>query len=171
MSEDLDTLFGRLGKLVPGYAGYADCERRRASDQALRLATAAQLGRARAALDRRSAGRARKRRLDALDPVDVLSRRVANVADRVRYSPVGYTALFDAAAIGEADLGRLYALDFDVQRACERVVYEAEHLPAGADAAALQKTIAAASGVEAALDRRTAALREAAAPARAGAAA
>ena len=101
----------------------------------------------------------------------MLSRRVATLADAVRHAPVGYAALFDAASIGEADLDRLYALDFDVQRACERVVDEAERLPAGADAAALQKTIAAASGVEAALDRRTAALREAAAPARAGAAA
>jgi hypothetical protein len=160
VSEAVKSLLGRLASLVPGYAGYADREKRRESDQALRLAVAARLGTARAALDRRTAECARTSRFDVLEPLDALSRRVATLADTVRHAPAGYSALFDAATIGAAELDRLYAFDLAVREACERVVDEAERLPAAVDAAALEKASAAASGAEAALDRRSEALRE-----------
>ena len=160
MSETVKSLIQKLGSLVPGYAGYADREKRRESDQALRLAVAARLGTARAALDRRMAECARTSRFDVLEPLDALSRRVATLADTVRHAPAGYSALFDAAAIGAAELDRLYAFDLAVREACERVVDEAERLPAAVDTAALEKANAAASGAEAALDRRSEALRE-----------
>ena len=105
MSEAVKSLLGRLGSLVPGYAGYADRERRRESDQALRLAVAARLGTARAVLDRRTAECARTSRFDVLEPLDALSRRVAALADAVRHAPAGYAALFDAATIGAARAG------------------------------------------------------------------
>jgi hypothetical protein len=160
MSEAAKSLLGRLGSLVPGYAGYADREHRRESDQALRLAVAARLGTARAALDRRTAGCARTGRFDVLEPLDALSRRVATLADAVRHAPAGYAALFDAASVGAAELDRLYALDFAVREACERLVEEAERLPAAADVAALERVNAAVSEAEAALHRRTESLRE-----------
>ncbi len=160
MSEAVKALLGRLGSLVPGYAGYADREKRRESDQALRLAVAARLGAARAALDRRTAACARTGRFDVLDLLDALSRRVATLADTVRHAPAGYAALFDAATVGAAELDRLYASDLEVRDACERVVDESERLPAAVDAAALDRANAAVSDAEAALQRRTDALRE-----------
>lgn len=160
MSEGVKALLGRLGSLVPGYAGYADREKRRESDQALRLSVAARLGVARAALDRRAAECARTSRFDLLDPLDALSRRVATLADAVRHAPAGYAALFDAATVGAAELDRLYALDLAVREACERLVEEAERLPAAFDGAALDKASGTASEAEAALNRRSEALRE-----------
>lgn len=160
MSEGVKALLGRLGSLVPFYAGYTDREKRRESDQALRLVVAARLGSARAALDRRTADCARTSRFDLLDPLDALSRRVGTLADAVRRAPAGYSALFDAATVGAAELDRLYALDLEVREACERLVEEAERLPAAFDGGALEKASGAASEAEAALNRRSEALRE-----------
>ena len=160
MSEAVKSLLGRLASLVPGYAGYADREKRRESDQALRLAVAARLGTARAALDRRTAECARTGRFDVLEPLDALSRRVATLADTVRHAPAGYSALFDAATIGAAELDRLYAFDLAVREACERVVDEAERLPAAVDVAALERASAFVSDAESALHLRAEALRE-----------
>jgi len=160
VSEAAKVLLQKLGALVPGYAGYADREKRRESDQALRLAIAARLGSARAALDRRSAECARTGRFDVLDPLDALSRRVAALADGVRHAPAGYSALFDGAAIGPAELDRLLAFDLAVSEACARLVEEAEALPSAVDGAALDKAGRTTSEAEAALRRRTEALRE-----------
>lgn len=160
MSEAVKSLLAKLGSVVPGYAGYADREKRRESDQALRLAVAARLGAARAVLDRRTAECARTGRFDVLDPLDALSRRVASLADSVRHAPAGYAALFDAATVGAAELDRIYAFDLGVREACEKLVEEAERLPAAADVPALEKVSSAVLEAEAAVGRRTEALRE-----------
>ncbi len=160
MSESVKSLLVRLGSLVPGYEGYADREKRRESDQALRLAVAARLGLARAALDRRTAECARAGRFEVLETFDAVARRVGTLADAVRHAPAGYAALFDAATVGAAELDRLYALDLAVREACERLADEAERLPAAADVAALERTSAALSDAEAAVLRRAEALRE-----------
>ena len=160
MSEAVKSLLTRLASLVPGYAGYAVREKRRETDQALRLTVAARLGTARAALDRWTAEGARTGRFDVLEPLDALSRRVATLADAVRHAPAGYAALFDAATVGAAELDRLYALDLGVREVCERVVDEAERLPAAVDAAALERANAAVSDAEATILRRAEALRE-----------
>lgn len=160
MSEAVKSVLQKLGSLVPGYAGYADRETRRESDQALRLSVAARLGAARAALDRRTAECARTGRFDVLEPLDAVSRRVAALADAVRHAPAGYSALFDAAAVDAAGLDRLHALDLEVQGACERLVEEAERLPAAVDEEALERVQRLQDEADAALRRRTEALRE-----------
>ncbi|MCL4808459.1 MAG: hypothetical protein KJ062_11835 [Thermoanaerobaculia bacterium] len=159
MSEAVKAALQKLGSLVPGYAGYADREKRRESDQALRLSVAAGLGAARAALDRRTAECARTGRFDVLEPLDAVSRRVAALADAVRHAPAGYSALFDAATVDAAGLDRLYELDLEVQGACERLVEEAERLPAAVDPEALGRVQALQEDAEAALRRRTESLR------------
>lgn len=160
MSDSVKTVLQKLGSLVPGYAGYADRERRRETDQALRLSVAARLGAARATLDRRTAECARTGRFDLLESLDAVSRRVAALADAVRHAPAGYSALFDAGTVDSVALERLYALDLEVQAACERLVEEADRLPAAADQAALERLRALQEEAEAALRRRTESLRE-----------
>jgi hypothetical protein len=160
VSEAVKAVLQKLGSLVPGYAGYADRERRRESDQALRLSVAARLGAARAALDRRTAECARTGRFDVLEPLDAVSRRVAALADAVRHAPAGYSALFDAGTVDAAELDRLYNLDLEVQSACERLVEEAERLPAAVDQEALERVEQLQEDADAALRRRTESLRE-----------
>ncbi|HPA51517.1 MAG TPA: hypothetical protein PLP50_07935 [Thermoanaerobaculia bacterium] len=160
MSGSARALLERLGSLVPGYAGYADRETRRECDQALRLAVASRLGAARATLDRRTADCARTGRLDLLEPLDSISRRVAALADALRHAPAGYAALFDAATVDAAQLDRIYAFDLEMKEAGERVFDVAERVRAGVDAEALDALNAAVAAAEESLRRRGEVLRE-----------
>lgn len=160
MSEAVKALLQKLGALVPGYAGYAERERRRETDQALRLSVAARLGAARAALERRTAEAARTGRLDALDPLDAVARRVSTLADSVRHAPAGYSGLFDAAAVGAAELDRLYEADLAVREACDRLAAAAESPSGGPGGAALPDAEALLAVAEAALRRRAEILGE-----------
>ena len=160
MSGSVRALLEKLGSLVPGYAGYADRETRRECDQVLRLAVSSRLGAARAALDRKTADCTRTGRLDLLEPLDSLSRRVAALADALRHAPAGYAALFDAATLDAAQLDRIYAFDLEVREAGERVFDAAEQLRAGADGEALDSLNAAVAAAEESLRRRGEVLRE-----------
>ncbi len=160
MSGSARALLERLGSLVPGYAGYADRETRRECDQALRLAVASRLGAARATLDRRTADCARTGRLDLLEPLDSISRRVAALADALRHAPAGYAALFDAATVDAAQLDRIYAFDLEMKEAGERVFDVAERVRAGVDAEALDALNAAVAAAEESRRRRGEVLRE-----------
>lgn len=160
MSEAVKALLQKLGGLVPGYAGYADRERRRETDQALRLAVSARLGSARAALERRAADASRAGRFDLLDPLDALARRTATLADAVRHAPAGYAGLFDAAAVDAASLDRLYEADLAVREACERLAGAAEELPPSPDPGGLARVEAALADADGALRLRGESLRE-----------
>lgn len=160
MSGSVRALLEKLGSLVPGYAGYADRETRRECDQVLRLAVASRLGAARAALDRRTAECARTGRLDLLEPIDALSRRIGSLADALRHAPAGYAALFDAATVDAAQLDRIHAFDLEAREAGERVFDAAERLRAGVDTEALDPLNEAVSAAEESLRRRGEVLRE-----------
>lgn len=160
MSEAVKTLLGKLAALVPGYAGYADRERRRETDQALRLSVAARLGAVREDLEGRVVDALRESDFGLVEPLDALARRVATLADSVRHAPAGYAGLFDAASVGAADLDRLHAADLGVREACEKLATAVEGLPSSADAGALRGVEAALSDAETAFRRRGESLRE-----------
>lgn len=160
MSEAVKALLGRLASLVPGYAGYADRERRRETDQALRLSVSARLGTVRQGLERRTADASRASRLDLLEPLDALGRRVTTLADSVRHAPAGYAGLFDAAAVGAAELDRLHAADLDVREACERLAAAVEAVPSPPDPGALVRVDAVLADAETAFRRRGESIRE-----------
>ena len=158
MSETVKALLARLAALVPGYSGYADRERRRETDQAVRLAVAARLGAVRAELERKTAEASRAGRFDLLEPLDALARRVATLADSFRHAPAGYAGLFDVAAIGAPELDRLQQLDLEAGEACERLAGEAG--AAAHEAGALGRVEEALAAAEEAFRRRASALHE-----------
>lgn len=158
MSEAVKSLLAKLAALVPGYAGYADRERRRETDQAVRLAVAARLGAVRTELERRTADASRAGRLDLLEPLDALARRVSTLADSLRHAPAGYAGLFDAAAVGAPELDRLQQLDLEAGEACERLAAEAR--ATAPEAGALRRVEDALAAAEEAFRRRAGALHE-----------
>lgn len=145
----LETLLAK----VPGYAGYADRERRRETDQALRLAIAATLREARGGVDRQAAAAARAMAFDALEPLEALGRRADTLCDALRHAPAGYAALFDAVTVDAALLAEVYDGDLALRTAAETASGWLTALsfrdPATADAAH-----EALSAVEAAVRRR-----------------
>jgi len=135
VSDTLRGVLSHLVSLVPGYTGYADLEKRRESDHALRLAIATRLVTIRSAVDRRIAECSRRQRFDGLEALDGLGRRVSRLADRVRHAPAGYTGLFDSVQVDAAALDRLYERDLAVREACERLATAVDGLAAPADGA------------------------------------
>ena len=160
MSEAVKALLGKLAALVPGYVGYADRERRRETDQALRLSVSERLGAVREELEGRVVDALRASDFGLVEPLDALARRVATLADSVRHAPAGYAGLFDAASVGAAELDRLHAADLAVREACEGLASAVEALPAPADAGGLRRVETALAGAEAAFRRRGESLRE-----------
>ena len=160
MSEAVKALLGKLAVLVPGYAGYAERERRRETDQALRLSVAARLGAVREELEGRVVDALRSSDLERVEPLDALARRVATLADSVRHAPAGYAGLFDASSVSAAELDGLHGIDLAVREACEQLATVVGSLPAPADAAALKRAEAALRDAEEAFRRRAAALHE-----------
>ena len=150
----LRNVLSRLAALVPGYAGYAEREKRRETDQALRLAIAARIGAAHAAVDRRIAECARTQRFENLEPLSGIARRLARLADVARHAPAGYSGLFDAAEVDAAALDRLYASDLAARESCEHLVEAVEGIPASAEAAFLESVERALVEAENALMQR-----------------
>ena len=160
MSEAVKSLLARLASLVPGYAGYADREKRRESDQALRLTVSARLGAAREELEGRVVDALRESDYGLVEALDPLARRAATLADAVRHAPAGYSGLFDAATVGAAELDRLHAVDLEVREASERLATVVAGAPTPPDTGALKQAEAALRDAEAAFRRRSEALRE-----------
>jgi hypothetical protein len=153
MALDARELLARIGSYIPGYTGYAERESRRATDRALREGIAKRLGEVRAAVDRKLSDAATAMRFDLLEPLERSKRRIETLADRIRLAPAGYSALFDAATLGTAELDRLHALDLELR---EHVETLATSVAAGVEAGT------SFDRVEETLRRRDAALKGAA---------
>jgi len=74
---------GGAARLVPGYDGYADAKRRRATDRAVRLATAGRLREARDTLAAAGRHRSAAGRFDALPVLETLLIRLGRAVDRL----------------------------------------------------------------------------------------
>lgn len=107
----MSSLLERLAAHIPGYTGYADRERRRETDQALRHAIARRLAERKLAVDRLLAEAAPSMRFDALEPLESLKRRLECLADHLRLAPAGYAGLFDAQQVDVGELDRLVEHD------------------------------------------------------------
>src|SRR5258706_4630279 len=105
------TVLEKLASCVPGYSGYAEREKRRDTDQALRRSVASRLSDLTPVVDRLVAEALRTMRLEALEPLESLKRRLSRVADAVRHAPAGYTGLFDAPDVDAKELDRLIEHD------------------------------------------------------------
>ncbi len=154
MSEALKGLIGRLGALVPGYTGYAAKEKRRDTDQALRLSIAARLGAGRAALDRNIAASAQGMRFESLEALEGLKRRAQALADSVRHAPAGSAGLFSGVPVDEALLERIYAADLAAREACEAVTAAFEAVPRGGSEPAVDRAHDALAAAEEVFRRR-----------------
>ncbi len=112
-----DRARGRLNPLervlhwLPGFKGYYERELRRDADRLLREFVSEQLRQGRERLADGIAALTRQRRLDALTPLDLLSRQLERLGSEVRYADRGYSGFFDLVKIKEADLDALYETD------------------------------------------------------------
>src|SRR5258706_2859837 len=115
------TVLEKLASCVPGYSGYAEREKRRDTDQALRRSVASRLSDLTPVVDRLVAEALRTMRLEALEPLDSLKRRLSRAADAIGHATAGYAGLFDARDVDAKELDRLTDHDRRLREAVEEL--------------------------------------------------
>jgi hypothetical protein len=115
--EESKNWFERLAEHIPGYKGYKEKELRREADKTHRLYMAERLDFVRDRLDGLKLDLINRGELAKLDDVDVATRKLRTVTDRVRFADYGYAGLFDTAKVDEEVLDRLYQFDLGLTTA------------------------------------------------------
>jgi len=118
----------RLGKKVPGFAGYLDRELSREIDQLVRAHLANSLDAARATV----AAHTRTLHLGAtgrLERLGSLEKELGALADAVRHAGSGYAGLFDAVKVRQEQLEAVYHVEITIVEDVEAVAEAADRLP------------------------------------------
>ena len=110
-AEAKKSWFEKLSEQVPGYAGYADRERRRDADKTLRMLVAARIDVARAELAQAKLLLTDQGKLSGALAVDRVEKRAAVLSDRIRLASYGFSGVFDGQKVSETELAALYAFD------------------------------------------------------------
>jgi hypothetical protein len=146
----------RLGKKVPGVAGYLDRELTRDVDQLVRAHLANSLDAARANV----AAHTRTLHLGAagrLERLGSLEKELGALANAVRHAGSGYAGLFDAVKVRREQLEAAYHLEMTFIEDVEAVADAADRLPG--DEGALDKLSEAVQKLRVRLEGRDQALK------------
>ena len=117
MSEVFDkvqgdrTALGKLLDVILGWGGYQKRQTRRKADQVMRQMLAEKLTAQRKRLDVAQKDLIRNGRIDLVDDVGSAVTQLQTFIDRVRLASYGYSGLFDAVKINEAELEQMYNSD------------------------------------------------------------
>jgi hypothetical protein len=147
----------QLMEAIPGFDGYREREIRRTADKILREHLVSQLDVVRDRLNEVIAAWARAGRLQDLDDIDRVARKLAKVRDNIRFADYGYTGFFDAIKIGEEQLDRLYAYDLSLSQGiadCAKAVQTLSTAPAEQAAQQIGAAEAAVASLQTLVDRR-----------------
>lgn len=110
VTSDID-LFKKIASKIPGFGGYVERQTRRDADKLLRETLAGRFleleGRV-SQLQREFIGRGE---ISYIDDLEAAAIRLRTFADRVRTAARGYSGLFDAVKINEAELAQIYTYD------------------------------------------------------------
>jgi len=109
--ESLASKAAKVARLIPGFASYQDKEKRRDIDKRLRTHIASILGQERARIEDLKSERAKALKLDRLDELDSVTRRMHKLADTITFAAYGYAPLFDRASVDNQKLEELYSFD------------------------------------------------------------
>jgi len=136
---DRRNILEKLGAKIPGFRGYLEREMRREVDKLQRDWLAAQVDRARFAMNGKIRDWTRKGRLENLDLAGSTEKALDRLANRIRHADYGSSGFFDAVKIGEIELDSLYEL---------------EQLPETADEQMLSRLLDATEGADRKFDER-----------------
>ncbi|MDY6875869.1 MAG: hypothetical protein SWK90_06670 [Chloroflexota bacterium] len=119
--KDSRTAVEKLTDFIPGWNGYQERQTRRKADQLLRQTLADKLADQRRKLDVAQKDLINHSRIDLVDDVGSAVTQLQTFADRVRLASYGYSGLFDAAKINQAELEQMYNFDVALFEYVERL--------------------------------------------------
>jgi hypothetical protein len=122
------TALEKLTDIIPGWKGYQERQTRRKADQILRQTLAEKLAMQRRRLDVAQQDLISYSRMDLLDDVGVAVTQLQTFIDRVRFASYGYSGVFDAQKIREAELEQMYNFDAALFEYVDRLETATNHL-------------------------------------------
>ncbi len=139
-----------LGNKIPGYAGYAQRERRRDVDKLHREHLADRLRAAKGPITEAVRDLSSSGRLLEVGPLDRVLKKVDRAENRIRFASYGYGGFFDAVKIEEPQLERIYRFDLALVEKVEEFERQAREL--SSNSATADGLKAAAAELERAAD-------------------
>ena len=116
-----------IGK-IPGFSGYQERQTRRKADQIMRQALADKLAGQRRRLDAAQMDLISSGKLDLVDDLGSAVTQLQTFIDRVRFATYGYSGLFDAVKINQAELEQIYSFDAQMFDYVDRLDEANNHL-------------------------------------------
>jgi hypothetical protein len=120
VASDMDPL-KKILSYIPGFKGYMERQNRRDSDKLLRDTIADRFEQQWSRVSALQRDFINQGQIEYVDDLEAAAVKLRTFADRIRRATRGYSGLFDAVKINEAELGRLYEYDATMLGLAEEV--------------------------------------------------
>ena len=104
----------KFANIIPGLKSYRSHEFRRDTDKRLRDFLASRIVGMRKKTDDLALELTNQKKIDLLDDVDNLNKKIRKIADLLRHASYGYTGVFDQVKMRDEELDRLYTYDLQI---------------------------------------------------------
>ena len=146
VTEDLDP-FKKILSKVPGFGGYVERQSRRDADKLLRDTLAKRFYELEQRVSSLQREFIRQGEISYVDDLEAAAIKLRTFVDRVRSAARGYSGLFDAVKINEAELARLYQYDAAMLDLEDEVSRAIDHVAASVGTDGLSAAIRNLEGV------------------------
>ncbi len=116
-----DNILESIGRMIPGYEGYARRKSRRETDQALRRNLAQSLDDCQKALDDVGRKAVEDGSLEVAGKIDKMKGALGRLANNLRYAEYGASGFFDRVQVKERDLDRIHKYDLRLKKETEKL--------------------------------------------------
>jgi hypothetical protein len=120
VGSDMDPI-KKILKIIPGFGGYIERQKRRDSDKLLREAVADRIEQQWQRVSNLQRDFVSQGDISYVDDLESAAIKLRTFADRVRRASRGYSGLFDAVKINEKELDQLYQYDATLLTLTEEV--------------------------------------------------
>jgi hypothetical protein len=104
-------IFKKIASKIPGFKGYVERQNRRDSDKLIRDTIFQRFRELEGRVSDLQVEFINQGEINYIDDLEKAALRLRTFADRVRTAPRGYSSLFEAVKINEAELAKLYEYD------------------------------------------------------------
>ena len=104
-------IFKKIASKIPGFKGYVERQNRRDSDKLMRDTIFQRFRELEGRVSDLQVEFINQGEIEYIDDLEKAALRMRTFADRVRTAPRGYSSLFEAVKINEAELTKLYEFD------------------------------------------------------------
>jgi hypothetical protein len=116
-------IFKKIASKIPGFKGYVERQNRRDSDKLIRDTIYRRFRELEGRISDLQVEFINQGEIKHTNDLEKAALRLRTFADRVRTAPRGYSSLFEAVKINEAELAKLYEFDVTLLDPLARMVY------------------------------------------------